>query len=218
MGMIRTTNAKLTTCRMLKAAANRFWMLRQRNWTGGISSRTATSVPLFVQSTATTAGDAWNTTTIIAYAQTVEAVWGMDIASFGMRMNDETDEKSLEQWVQDSFPFMLLIVFGFFVFLIAFGLFCYHVFLITTNQSSWEHAKRSKITYLKDLPLDVLPFSQGALMNIWLFLRGRPRNVWTYNMETKVGTTLSRPPSFEAIGAAPTALEVSTSIAADVVE
>ncbi|ETV74279.1 hypothetical protein H257_11206 [Aphanomyces astaci] len=116
--------------------------------------------------------------------QSLEAIWGMGIASFGMRMNDETDDdNSLEQWLRDSIPFMLLVVFGFLVFLIAFGLLCYHVYLISTNQSSWEHAKRSKITYLKDLPPDVLPFSQGSLMNTWLFLRGRPRNVWTYVAE-----------------------------------
>ncbi|ETV74280.1 hypothetical protein, variant [Aphanomyces astaci] len=67
--------------------------------------------------------------------QSLEAIWGMGIASFGMRMNDETDDdNSLEQWLRDSIPFMLLVVFGFLVFLIAFGLLCYHVYLISTNQ------------------------------------------------------------------------------------
>ncbi|KAG9398396.1 hypothetical protein AC1031_014740 [Aphanomyces cochlioides] len=114
------------------------------------------------------------------FTQTLEALWAMNILSHGYTLNDD-----FEEWLEENTPIMLLWVFGFFVFLLAFGLLSYHAYLIATNQSSWEHAKRSKITYLKDLPPDVLPFSQGTLMNIWLFLRGRPRNVWNVPVDAR---------------------------------
>ncbi|CAK4647213.1 unnamed protein product [Aphanomyces euteiches] len=113
-------------------------------------------------------------------ALTLEALWAMNILPYGYTLNDD-----FEEWLEENTPIMLLWVFGFFVFLLAFGLLSYHAYLIATNQSSWEHAKRSKITYLKDLPPDVLPFSQGTLMNIWLFLRGRPRNVWNVPVDAR---------------------------------
>jgi len=55
-------------------------------------------------------------------------------------------------------------------FFLSFGLFVYHCYLMSTNQTTWEMVKRHKITYLKDLDYDFLPFDRGFLQNIRDFL------------------------------------------------
>ncbi|KAF0699278.1 Aste57867_10152 [Aphanomyces stellatus] len=105
--------------------------------------------------------------------ETVETFWVATIAAASMSFQD-----SAEAWFAANTAFVLIWFLSGLSFLVAFGLLCYHAFLISTNQSSWEHAKRANITYLKDLPDDKLPFSQGTLVNTMLFLRGQPRDVW----------------------------------------
>jgi len=61
-----------------------------------------------------------------------------------------------------------LIVFT--VFFISFGLFVFHCYLAATNQTTWETVKRHKITYLKDLDHEILPFDRGVARNIKDFL------------------------------------------------
>ncbi|RHZ06931.1 hypothetical protein DYB37_004743 [Aphanomyces astaci] len=96
--------------------------------------------------------------------QSLEAIWGMGIASFGMRMNDETDDdNSLEKWLRDSIPFMLLVVFGFLVFLIAFGLLCYHVYLISTNQTRTQQTTNmQEVTPFRLTATVVAGFGRGG--------------------------------------------------------
>eukprot|EP01122_Echinamoeba_exundans_P014517 TRINITY_DN6597_c0_g1_i1.p1 TRINITY_DN6597_c0_g1~~TRINITY_DN6597_c0_g1_i1.p1 ORF type:complete len:291 (-),score=-9.71 TRINITY_DN6597_c0_g1_i1:28-900(-) len=44
-----------------------------------------------------------------------------------------------------------------------------HLFLILTNQTSWEFYRRDRIPYLADLDEEVLPFDQGCVANINIF-------------------------------------------------
>jgi len=42
----------------------------------------------------------------------------------------------------------------------------YHSYLICTNQTTWEQNKRDRITYIKDYPKNIYPFSEGVIKNI----------------------------------------------------
>ena len=50
-------------------------------------------------------------------------------------------------------------------------LFLYHTLLIVTNQTTWEHMSRHRITYLKYLPAGYNPFSEGIIKNVVDFYR-----------------------------------------------
>jgi len=54
--------------------------------------------------------------------------------------------------------------------MISIGLFIFHCYLALTNQTTWEVVKREKITYLKDLPEEALPFDRGLLKNVGYFV------------------------------------------------
>merc|ERR1711972_1079634 len=70
--------------------------------------------------------------------------------------------------------FFMCVVVGIWVFVVA--LFVYHIFLLSTAQTTWEHLCRDKIDYLKSFPREVLPFSAGgALANAVMFFRRRCR-------------------------------------------
>lgn len=44
-----------------------------------------------------------------------------------------------------------------------------HIFLILTNQTSWEFYRRERISYLANLDEEILPFDEGILRNIRVF-------------------------------------------------
>lgn len=46
-------------------------------------------------------------------------------------------------------------------------------------QTSWEHARRASITYLRALPAgDGSPFDRGCLANWWTFVTSGDANQW----------------------------------------
>lgn len=45
----------------------------------------------------------------------------------------------------------------------------YHTMLAATNQTTWEHIRRHRITYLKELPKGMHPFSNGLVANLKQF-------------------------------------------------
>jgi hypothetical protein len=57
--------------------------------------------------------------------------------------------------------FMLAATFGGLVF----GLFVYHVYLISIGSTTWEMWKRHRIDYLKPYPIHFMPFSEGFIRN-----------------------------------------------------
>ena len=52
----------------------------------------------------------------------------------------------------------------------------YHVYLVLTAQTTWEHLARDKITYMKGVPSYVRQFSEGPLLNAYKFFTR-----WKYN-------------------------------------
>jgi palmitoyltransferase len=63
------------------------------------------------------------------------------------------------------------------------GLFVFHIYLVVTNQTSWEVTKRSKISYLKDLPESVFPFDEGIMKNTAEFWCINKDKVWEISSE-----------------------------------
>ena len=81
-------------------------------------------------------------------------------------------------WQNTGFLFGFYItVLGLSVFplILVVSLFLYHVYLIITAQTTWEHLSRENITYLQGVPDGVNPFSRGVLGNIKEFIF-RPSN------------------------------------------
>ncbi|CAH0489741.1 unnamed protein product [Peronospora farinosa] len=73
--------------------------------------------------------------------------------------------------------------------LIVFPLFCYQAYLVSTNQTSWEHARRSSITYLQNLPDKHSPFDRGILQNWWVFISNGDGNKWVHQSVAKPMTS-----------------------------
>src|SRR5438552_1816274 len=69
-------------------------------------------------------------------------------------------------------------IMGFCFFFIPSGLFVYHTYLCMTNQTTWEASKRHKITYLMNLPYDVIPFDRGLFNNIVEFSTMTTTRIW----------------------------------------
>mmetsp|Transcript_41784 Transcript_41784/g.67787 ORF Transcript_41784/g.67787 Transcript_41784/m.67787 type:complete len:285 (-) Transcript_41784:81-935(-) len=80
-----------------------------------------------------------------------------------------TEKESIQSWLDSNalvlFGFILLIGFT----ILPFSLCLYHIYLAMTNQTTWEQMRRSRIEYLKDVPENVFPFSQGILENFRTF-------------------------------------------------
>jgi hypothetical protein len=57
---------------------------------------------------------------------------------------------------------------------IPFGLFWFHLFLIITNQTTWEVTKRHKISYLMNLNGFSSPFDEGCCFNLKQFCCDMP--------------------------------------------
>ena len=69
--------------------------------------------------------------------------------------------------------FLYLVLFLLNIGFIAFTgyLFLYHTLLITSGMTTWEHLRRSRISYLKYLPQGYNPFSKGCIKNISEFAK-----------------------------------------------
>ncbi|CAD8210515.1 unnamed protein product [Paramecium octaurelia] len=78
------------------------------------------------------------------------------------------EEQSDNKYQYQYFVILLFgtISFGFGIFTGA--LFLYHTMLIITGQTTWEHTKRDKITYLKFYPKFYHPYNYGLIRNIRL--------------------------------------------------
>lgn len=64
------------------------------------------------------------------------------------------------------------------------GLWIYHLFLVATGQTTWEHLCRENIDYLQPFPQAVHPFSFGVRQNfVRFFSRSRktPPQEWSFN-------------------------------------
>lgn len=82
---------------------------------------------------------------------------------------------------------VVVVVVGLLVHLVLIGgLWVYHLFLVATGQTTWEHLCRSDIDYLQPFPREVFPFSRGVRGNCADFLRrqrGAPPREWAFTWQ-----------------------------------
>jgi len=95
--------------------------------------------------------------------QTILIVWSMIIAGSGIFVSQSLD------WILKCGLLIVVEVICVLFIIMPFGLLCFHTYLMSTNQTTWENAKRNKIPYLKDIPESILPFDKGLCTNIKKF-------------------------------------------------
>ena len=66
--------------------------------------------------------------------------------------------------VQTIYMVFIILLFLFLIFTTILGV--YHAYLILSGQTTWEHASRSNITYMKIYPTGVMPFYFGLSENV----------------------------------------------------
>ncbi|CAI5734136.1 unnamed protein product [Hyaloperonospora brassicae] len=98
----------------------------------------------------------------------------------GVTSSAFSDEEDVDSWFKTNALYIVLCFLLVCVLLIVVPLLGYQVFLISTNQTSWEHARRSSITYLQDLPDSRSPFDRGVLRNWWVFVSNGDSNKWVH--------------------------------------
>ncbi|KAG7391683.1 hypothetical protein PHYPSEUDO_003757 [Phytophthora pseudosyringae] len=114
------------------------------------------------------------------FLQILEGAAMIDVASLAF-----TERDDINDWFKTNALYIVLWFMLMCVLLIVFPLFCYQAFLISTNQTSWEHARRATITYLQNLPDKRSPFDRGVLQNWWVFLSNGDRNRWVHQSVAK---------------------------------
>ncbi|KAL4110327.1 hypothetical protein PRIC1_002018 [Phytophthora ramorum] len=92
--------------------------------------------------------------------QILEGAVMIDVTSMAFSEGDDIND-----WFKINALYIVLWFMIMCVLLIVVPLFCYQAYLISTNQTSWEHARRSSITYLHNLPDKRSPFDRGVLQN-----------------------------------------------------
>ena len=101
------------------------------------------------------------------YLGTQNAVifWAFHISNSGIRYRPTFTE----MFEDNAGPVMMCFLLFLFILFVG-SLFGFHVFLIFTAQTTWEVSSRDKISYLRRVPRNVYPFSQGPARdcaNFW---------------------------------------------------
>ncbi|TDH73423.1 hypothetical protein CCR75_008089 [Bremia lactucae] len=108
--------------------------------------------------------------------QTGEAAIMIDVTSQAFSERDDVKE-----WLQTNALYIVLWFCLLCVLLMVLPLLCYQIYLISTNQTSWEHARRHSITYLQHLPDKRSPFDRGILQNWVDIITNGDRNNWVHS-------------------------------------
>ncbi|KAN0015553.1 hypothetical protein ACTFIU_008289 [Dictyostelium citrinum] len=101
-------------------------------------------------------------------AETLLLLLGLRIIATGF-----VRENTIKEWILSNIAIIppTLLIFG--GLCMPLVLFCFHSFLILTNQSSWEFNKYQRITYLKPFSKrGINPFDKGPWNNFKKFLKG----------------------------------------------
>lgn len=61
-------------------------------------------------------------------------------------------------------PFIIFILIC--IFMCPSGLLIFHLYMLTSNQTTWEWLSRDRIYYLSDMDEEILPFDLGCVENI----------------------------------------------------
>ena len=91
-----------------------------------------------------------------------------DTMMSGYGFADNIEDYQTKFHVKTVFLFFIIIAIGF-LFFVGILLF-YHGFLIITNQTTWEHSRRSVISYLKVYHRTIFPFDYGIVNNIKMIM------------------------------------------------
>uniref|UniRef100_K3WZN9 Palmitoyltransferase n=1 Tax=Globisporangium ultimum (strain ATCC 200006 / CBS 805.95 / DAOM BR144) TaxID=431595 RepID=K3WZN9_GLOUD len=111
------------------------------------------------------------------FIQSIEGMLMINVAADAFTL-----QSSIDEWFQVNWPYVIVWFTTFCALLIAIPLFLYQAYLVSTNQTSWEHARHSAITYLRDLPDEAKsPFDRGVFTNWRIFLCGGDANKWVYS-------------------------------------
>ncbi|GAB9476485.1 hypothetical protein Gpo141_00013550 [Globisporangium polare] len=124
---------------------------------------------------------------VYLFIQAVEGIVMISIATDAFTLQDNVDE-----WFKANWLYIIAWFSVFCVLLIAIPLFLYQAFLISTNQTSWEHARRSAITYLRSLPDEDSPFDRGCCTNWRVFVCGGDANKWVHRASAAPTTVAAR--------------------------
>lgn len=92
--------------------------------------------------------------------------------------NSDSDyDRRQRQHIQTVFTIFFVLLFLFLIFTAILG--GYHLYLIVSGQTTWEHASRSNITYMKPYPLGVMPFYMSFKDNLkQVFFNGGKVTDW----------------------------------------
>jgi palmitoyltransferase len=96
--------------------------------------------------------------------ETVTLSWGCSLISSTFKYTDGAN--FLAEWFQVNFLSLccLMTCLGFLLMLGA--LLFFHSYLIYTGQTTWEVLRTRSISYMRGVPKDVYPFSEGGCTNI----------------------------------------------------
>ncbi|KAL7686733.1 putative cyclase-associated protein CAP/septum formation inhibitor MinC [Plasmopara halstedii] len=109
------------------------------------------------------------------FLQIVEAIVMIQVTSQAF-----TEENNVNDWFKTNTLFIILWFFLMCVLLIVIPLLSFQVYLISTNQTSWEFSRRLSITYLQNLPDKRSPFDRGVLQNWGVFITKGDSNKWVH--------------------------------------
>jgi len=114
---------------------------------------------------------------IFLFVQTLLEIWSYYIADSGMdasynkglqKVNTGNKGETSPYTSSEYGAFTVLTILIFLTIIFTGVLLGFHTFLILTNQTTWEYAKKDRISYLKIYPKSIYPFSQGLVENIKL--------------------------------------------------
>lgn len=66
------------------------------------------------------------------------------------------------------------------------GLLVFHLYMITSNQTTWEWLSRDRIYYLTDLDEEILPFDLGCFGNLKEFFFKMHKGAYLWNAPEEV--------------------------------
>jgi len=89
---------------------------------------------------------------------------GISITSYANRESEYPKDEIMSGHVGSIWMLWIMLLMLFVM--LTGGLSIYHGYLISTNQTTWEHTRRDQITYLKPYKRGLLPFYESIKLNL----------------------------------------------------
>eukprot|EP01117_Protostelium_nocturnum_P002317 TRINITY_DN12980_c0_g1_i1.p1 TRINITY_DN12980_c0_g1~~TRINITY_DN12980_c0_g1_i1.p1 ORF type:complete len:333 (+),score=86.53 TRINITY_DN12980_c0_g1_i1:192-1190(+) len=91
-------------------------------------------------------------------------------------------QPDIHAWIARNYLILTAILLDVFLLPVPSILLFFHLYLVFTNQTTWERTKRNHITYLKDLPDHSMPFDRGCHRNLYnFFMKPDVEVEWMYD-------------------------------------